>query len=462
MSAELLPLLQTILARLDSIESKIGGSEVEKKIDGVPELPRSIKAFDSYSTSNLDPFVAACTKLGGDAQVLGSNVKEAWGELRKFLLLATACKEPAPAAVQGLLGGMSAQLKLIKEMSKNRNEWERHTKTCDEGIACLSWVVIKPAPRDFIESFVGGSDYHANKIRVEFRKINPDQVAFCDTFKSLLLELMAYVKEFHTTGVAWNAKGIDVSEYDANAVVAAPSAAKVAAPAAAKAAPAAAAVANAPKVNLFSALNKGGDITSGLKTVTKDMQTWRTEYKGDATAVATKAPVAPRAVEQVKGTPKLEYSDAGRKWSVEYQSAASGTAYVAIKDKSETVYIFGCIGATIDVTGKCKSIILDSCKKTKVYFDSAMASCEVVNCQRIDLFVRDKVHAVAIDKTDGIVVHLPASSLDTEVVASKSSEMNISFPDSNGDIIERPIPEQYVHRIKGHSITADVSDLYGH
>jgi hypothetical protein len=68
-------------------------------------------------------------------------------------------------------------------------------------------LVVKPAPRDFIESFVGGADYWANNIRKEFRTTNPDQIAFCDTFKALLIELMAYVKEHHATGVQWNPKG---------------------------------------------------------------------------------------------------------------------------------------------------------------------------------------------------------------------------------------------------------------
>lgn len=65
-------------------------------------------------------------------------------------------------------------------------------------------VCVKPAPRDFIESYVGGSDYWSNNIRKEFRLTSPQQIAFCDGFKNLLLELMAYVKAHHTTGVAWN------------------------------------------------------------------------------------------------------------------------------------------------------------------------------------------------------------------------------------------------------------------
>ena len=128
----------------------------------------------------------------------------------------------------------------------------------------------------------------------------------------------------------------------------------------------------------------------------------------------------------------------------------------------ETVYIFGCIGATITIVGKCKSIIVDSCKKTKVYFDSVMASFEVVNSQRIHVEIKEKCPAVAIDKTDGIVVNLSLNAMDTEIVASKSSEMNVQWPGADGELVERPIPEQFVHRIKNGAITADVSDLYSH
>jgi adenylyl cyclase-associated protein len=164
----------------------------------------------------------------------------------------------------------------------------------------------------------------------------------------------------------------------------------------------------------------------------------------------------------VKGPSRVEFQAGASKWLVEYQTEAAGAVDVPINDKKETVYIFGCIGANIIVSGKCKSIVIDSCKKTKVTFDKLMASCEVVNCQRMQIFCKDAVAAVAIDKTDGIVVSLPASSLHTEIVASKSSEMNVSWPDETGELVERPIPEQYVHRIKGLSITANVSDLYGH
>lgn len=327
--------------------------------------------------------------------------------------------------------------------------------------------MTKPAPGEVLISAIGGFDYYANNIRKEFKTTNPDQIAFCNTFKTLLNELAAYVKEHHTTGVVWNPKGIDAKEYtatSAGATTAAPAPAAKPAAAPATTTATSAPAAGPAKADLFAALNKDAAITSGLKKVTKDMQTWREEYKGgEAPAPAPKAaPKAPAAAAAVvmKHPPVCAF--ANNKWQVEYQTAEQGVVDIAIQDKKETVYILGCVGATISIKGKCKSIVVDGCKRTRVIFQSAMASCEVVNCQRMNIVCEESVAAVAIDKTDGIVVTLPRSSLNTEVVASKSSEMNLSWPDENGDMVEKPIPEQYVHRIKGMSVTADVSDLYTH
>ena len=112
------------------------------------------------------------------------------------------------------------------------------------------------------------------------------------------------------------------------------------------------------------------------------MQTWRSEYKaGDAPVVAKPAStvVARPAAAGPKGPAKLEFQPAGSKWVVENQASPQR---IEIQSMKETVYIFGCVGATIEVVGKCKSIVVDGCKKTQVYFDAVMASCEVVNCTR--------------------------------------------------------------------------------
>ena len=365
MSAEIFTILKDIQERLSNIESGMGrtsNSPPPPKSDA-SEIPRGIKAFDEYSRNFLDPFVEACKKLGGDAMTGGNLLKEAWIELRSFLQMASVCKEPPSAGLPLLLGNLSAKIKAVTN-AVQRNDWEKHMKTLNEGVQSLNWVIVKPAPCEFISSYSEGAEYWANNIRKEYRTSNPDQMEFCNTFKTLMLELIKYVKEHHLTGVTWNPRGIDVSAYNGDkAATASPTAAS------ATVVSSTASAAKPAGPDLFAALNKGGNITSGLKTVTKDQQTWRAEYKGDSAPVTPAGKVAARnapvAANSVKGPPKLEFQNAGSKWLVENQTDKSGVVVVTITEMKETVYIYGCAEATIDIKGKCKSIVVDGCKKTK-------------------------------------------------------------------------------------------------
>ena len=289
-ASELIPILQNILDRLKDGASGGGASG---------GLPRSIKGYDEYTASKLDPFVAAGIKLGGDAATGATLIKEAWTEMRSYLLTTTVCKEPAQPDLVILFTPISEKVRAITAAT-NRNEWENHLKTLSEGAGALNWLLVKPAPVDFIESFVGGSDFWGNKIRKEYRTTNPDQMAFVDTFKALLLGLMAYVKEYHTTGVTWNSKGISTTEYKEGGGASAAATAPVATTTTTSTTTA------APKAAIEL---KPDGATAGLKKVTKEQQTWRAEYNaGDAPAplpvVPKKAPAA--AAPQVKGPPKLE------------------------------------------------------------------------------------------------------------------------------------------------------------
>ena len=65
--------------------------------------------------------------------------------------------------------------------------------------------------------------------------------------------------------------------------------------------------------------------------------------------------------------------------------------------------------------------------------------------------IRGAVPSVAIDKTDGFLCYLSKEALETTFTTSKSSEMNVSFPkpgSSDDELMEMPIPEQFVHTLK--------------
>lgn len=123
---------------------------------------------------------------------------------------------------------------------------------------------------------------------------------------------------------------------------------------------------------------------------------------------------------------------------------------------------YKCNQATIQIKGKLKSIIMDSCIKTNVLFDTAISSCEIVNCQKVQIQSTGICPSFAIDKTDGCLVYLSPEAVSvSNFVTSKSSEMNVSWLDEkSGEQKEAPIPEQFVHKLVNGAISSDVSDLY--
>ena len=123
---------------------------------------------------------------------------------------------------------------------------------------------------------------------------------------------------------------------------------------------------------------------------------------------------------------------------------------------------YKCENATIQIKGKLKSVILDSCVKSNLVFESAISSCEVVNCKRVQIQSTGICPSYSIDKTDGCLVYLSAEAAPISgFVTSKSSEMNVSWMDEkSGEQKEAPIPEQFVHKLQNGAITSDVSDLY--
>jgi len=206
---------------------------------------------------------------------------------------------------------------------------------------------------------------------------------------------------------------------------------------------------------LFAALNKGAAITSGLKKVTKDMKVKHdpgtsTVISADAVP-AKKETKAAGAKAEKKGTPKFELQ--GNKWLVEWQE---NNQNIEIKETElkQTVYIYKCEKTVVKITGKVNSITLDGCKRVAVVFSSALALCEMVNSNSLEIQCTGRVPAIAIDKCSGVQLFLSKDGLDVEIVSSKSDSMNILIPDPAGgqDPIEIAVPEQYKTLIKNNKL----------
>lgn len=170
------------------------------------------------------------------------------------------------------------------------------------------------------------------------------------------------------------------------------------------------------------------------------------------------------------GLPILEYQERGTKWIIENQTKESalkefpdnnGILQIEITDTKQQVYIFNCEDVSVQIKGpKLKSVILDTCTKVNVQFETIISGCELVNSKKVAIQADGICPVFTIDKTIGVTVWLsevtvPVSSFAT----SMSSEMNVSIPDGD-DRKEMPIPEQFVHKLDKGSLSSEVSDLY--
>jgi adenylyl cyclase-associated protein len=209
-----------------------------------------------------------------------------------------------------------------------------------------------------------------------------------------------------------------------------------------------------------------------LQQVTKDKQTWRKEFAdAPSKAVVVVVPTKP-AKKVVKkkptGLPIMEYQERGTKWIIENQTKESvlnnsenGVLVVDVTDPKQQVYIFNCDEMTVQIKGaKLKSVIIDTCSKVNVLFDTLISGCEIVNSKKVAIQVDGVCPVFSIDKTIGVTLWMSeATAAVSSCVVSMSSEMNVSIPDGD-DRKEMPIPEQFVHRVLNGVVKSEVSDLY--
>lgn len=469
--------LSAILSRLEAVTSRLeaaaggAGAAPSAAAAAAPsadsgDVKPILAAFDEIMEGDFQKFVDFSSQLGGDINEAAAHVAGAFKAQREFLRIASVSKKPSGADLQKLL---TPTVEALQKTQKFREDNRRsknfnHLSTMSEGIPILGWVQVSPKPAPYCGEMVGAAEFYSNRVIKEYKgkEESESHLAWARSFIATCKALQAFVKKHHTTGLVWNAQGGEAMA----AAGSAPAPAAAAAPAggappppgppppAMTAAEIDAAVAGANKSaaakpdtsGLMAALNKGGDVTKGLKKVDRSQMTHKNpELRASSVVKAepkkeTKA--APKYGGAVKkGTPKVELS--GKKWMIEWQE---DNANIEIEgDRSQTVYIYKCTRSTIKINGKVNAITVDGCKKTGLVFGDLVATCDLVNCQSVQVQTTGKVPTISVDKTDGCQIYLSKDAMDCEIISAKSSEMNVSHPGAteDDDWVETPLPEQY-------------------
>jgi len=457
--------LATLVSRLEAVADRLEGAGGASS----GEASASLAGFDSTVLPAFQLFFQLSAKVGGDAGKMGVLVEEALKEQRKFIEVAAKAKQPASSSIQTLLKPTSDKINQIQEFREKsrRSDHFNHLSCISESIPALGWVAVAPAPAPFVKEMNDAGQFYSNRVLKEWKEKDKVHAEWVKAWVGALGELQAYVKQFHTTGLVWNPKGADWQTVMPAAASAGGPPPPPAAPAGPPPPPIGGLDLSAPAPSgdsgrgaLLEALNKGSDITKGLKKVNKDQMTHKNPaLRGEGLIKAADGPKGKTfggSGGPVNKPPKLELE--GKKWIVEYQKEKGKVLEISECEVNQSVYAFRCEGVTVKVNGKVNNIVIDSCKKVAVVFESVVSSCEFVNCQSVQMQVMGSVPTISVDKTDGCQMYLSKDALATEIISAKSSEMNVSIPTDDDDFVEQPVPEQFKTTIVGTKLKTSATE----
>ncbi|KAI0329833.1 cyclase-associated protein [Cubamyces sp. BRFM 1775] len=429
------------------------------------ETPRSVAAFDEQIIDGkLTPFVELTKNFASPSVVEQVGlVEQEFKDLRELLLVAASCKKPEQAEFEKLLTPLQKDIEAItraKEANRKDREWFNHLSTVAEGAPCIGWITVSPKPGPYVAEVKDSTQFYGNRVIKEFKEKDPKHAEWVKAYIALLEEMRKYIMEYHTTGLVWNPKGVSVDQFKASSSAPAPAGGAPPPPPpppppVAPPAPAASAAPAAGGINaVFEQLNRGEEVTKGLRKVDKSQMTHKNPAlraggtvpaTTSSPAAAAKKPTKPSKPQALMGKKPAKFALEGNKWAIEYQENQSPLTLDNV-EISQTVNLYGCKNTTVVIKGKCNAVTMINCTKTSVLVESVISSVSVTNSPSFALQITGKAPTIQLDSTDSGQIYLSKDCLDVEITTAKCSSINVSLPvegEEEGVFNEQPIPEMF-------------------
>ncbi|CAE6404544.1 unnamed protein product [Rhizoctonia solani] len=451
----------------------------------VPPAPpvedsQSVKAYDQMIIAGkLEPFLKIAGDIGGPVNEQSEIVGNLFRSLRDLIKCASVSVKPSDAAFMSMLGPLQSEITAVNDV-KDKYGKERdlanHFSALTEGVPAVGWVTVSPKPAPFVGDMRDSATFYANRVLKDFREKDQKHTEWARGFLALLDELKKYVTDHHTTGLAWNPKGGDATQFanaSAPAAGGAPPPPPPPPPAAAAPPPppaAATSVTSAPDPSaVFAQINQGADVTKGLRKVNKEEMTHKNPALRASGTVPTASSPAPRrpskpakpAALQTKKPPKMELS--GNKWSIEnYENDPS--VIVENTEISHVINIFNCKDATIQIKGKVNGVVLYNCKKTSVLIESLVASLSITSSPSFTVQITGLAPTIQIDNSDSGQIYLSKQCLGVEIITAKCSAINVSIPEEGeeeGVFVEKAVPEMLRTTVQNGKLVTNIVEHSG-
>lgn len=455
----------------------------------VEALPESVEDFDTFITGPVKKYVNLSDEIGGPIAEQASSVLRAFAGQRKFILVTTKAKKllmDSPILMQ-LLKPLQESITAVSDIrdANRSNAQFNQLSAVSESINVLAWVTMDPKPHKHVEECLGSAQYWGNRVLKEFKDKDPKQVEWVKSYYEVFKQLTEYVKTTFPQGIPWNPKGVSAEEAlksieSSQTPPTAPHPASAGGPPppppppgppppplrfddAPKAAPAADAGGLGA---VFSELNKGSDVTKGLKKVSADQMTHKNPSlragatvptRSDSSSSVTstgrgKSPAPPGKKPKPEAMrtkkPPVKKLD-GNKWIIENYDGESKPVQIEASI-SHSILISRCSKTTIVIKGKANAISIDNSPRLSLIIDSLVSSIDVIKSSNFALQVLGTLPTILMDSVDGATIYLSKDSLGTEVFSSKCSGINLNIPeavegavdDEEVDYKECPLPEQ--------------------
>lgn len=433
-----------------------------------------VEGFDEIVKGPLAEYLSLSQQIGGDVQKHAEMMKQVFATERQLLVKAAGSQKPSDAVLTTLLQPVSKSIQQVQAFrEQNRSSpLFNHLSAVSESVPALGWVAMAPKPGPYVKEMQDAAMFYTNRVLKDYKDKDKTHVDWVKAYISIWTTLQQYIKDHHTTGLTWSKTGPVAS-----AGAAPPSAPAGGPPPPPPGPPPPPADLSGPAGSddagganrnaLFASINKGADITKGLKHVSDHQKTHKNPNLRTQGAPVRSGPkpfassiTQPAASANPARTlpPVLELE--GKKWKVENQEDAQNLV-ISDTELKQVVYAFKCNKSTLQVKGKINSITLDNCKKMGLVFDDVVGIVEIINCKDVKIQVMGKVPTISVNKTDGCHIYLSQDSLKCEIVSAKSSEMNILVPKKDGEFTELPVPEQFKTVWDGSKLVTTATEIAG-
>lgn len=226
---------------------------------------------------------------------------------------------------------------------------------------------------------------------------------------------------------------------------------------------------------MFAELQKKSEagLTTGLSHVTDDQKTYKQERESKAYDFGDLFEKKKAAEERRKAK------------EAEHQAEASGTSAATAVKKAPAEPVFGltlsrfqvknfiggpeenqirktideiavnqsvvmtnCEHTVLQIQGKFNSLTVMNCSNVAIGFENVVSTIEISNCKNVTVHVTGVVRSCQVDKSSEVNLVFTNSEVarSVQLVTSVCSSVNVRFPDKDDqdDLIEKPIPEQFV------------------